>query len=105
MKKQNWNAEQYQKDASFVTQLGSPVLQLLAPQPREKILDLGCGNGDLTLQIQNYNCNVLGIDSSTDMIATATQKGLMAKVLSVEDLNYQEKFDAVFTKSEEAPSF
>ena len=98
-KQQNWNAEQYQTDASFVARLGSPALQLLAPQSGEKILDLGCGDGDLTLQIQNHQCEVLGIDSSQEMIATAKQKGLNAKVLSAEDLNYHETFDAVFTNA------
>jgi trans-aconitate methyltransferase len=102
MPKQNWNAEQYQKDASFVSQLGNSVLELLAPQPGEKILDLGCGDGELTLQIQNYQnyyCDVLGIDSSANMIELAKQKGLNAQVLAAENLNYRAKFDAVFTNA------
>jgi trans-aconitate methyltransferase len=99
MQKQNWNAEQYQKNASFVSQLGNSVLELLAPQPGEKILDLGCGNGELTLQIQNYYCDVLGIDASKSMIESAKQKGLTAQVLAAENLNYPAEFDAVFTNA------
>lgn len=99
MTKQNWNAEQYQKDASFVSQLGTHVLELLAPQSGEKILDLGCGDGTLTLQIQNYNCDVLGIDSSASMIAKAREKGLKARVLSAENIDYHCQFDAVFTNA------
>ena len=99
MAKQNWNAAKYGRDASFVSQLGNPVLQLLAPQLGEKILDLGCGDGDLTLQIQNCGCKVWGIDSSADMIAAASQKGLRTQVLDARDLNYVAEFDAVFTNA------
>jgi ubiquinone/menaquinone biosynthesis C-methylase UbiE len=102
MPKQNWNAKQYQKNASFVSQLGNSVLELLAPQPGEKILDLGCGDGELTLQIQNYqnyHCEVLGIDASASMIELAKQKGLIAQVLAAENLNYPAEFDAVFTNA------
>ena len=99
MTKQNWNAEQYQKDASFVSQLGTPVLELLAPQSGEKILDLGCGDGTLTWQIQNRNCEVLGIDSSASMIVKAQEKGLKARVLSAEKIDYYRQFDAVFTNA------
>ena len=99
MTKQNWNAAKYGRDASFVSQLGNPVLQLLAPQSGEKILDLGCGDGDLTLQIQNCGCEILGIDSSADMIAAASQKGLTTRVLDARDLNYSAEFNAVFTNA------
>lgn len=99
MTKQNWNAEQYQKGASFVSRLGTPVLELLAPESGEKILDLGCGDGTLTSQIQNRNCEVLGIDSSASMIAKAREKGLKARVLSAENIDYHCQFDAVFTNA------
>jgi trans-aconitate methyltransferase len=99
MQPQNWNAEQYQEEAYFVSQLANSVLQLLAPQSGEKILDLGCGDGELTLQIQNYNCDVYGVDSSVNMIKLAQKKGLNAKFLAAENLNYQQEFDAVFSNA------
>jgi trans-aconitate methyltransferase len=43
----NWNANNYNKHADFVSTLGMPVVDLLAPQKGEKILDLGCGDGTL----------------------------------------------------------
>jgi hypothetical protein len=39
---QTWNPETYSRDAAFVPQLGSGVLEWLAPQTGERILDLGC---------------------------------------------------------------
>jgi hypothetical protein len=42
---QNWNAEVHKRNARFVSDLGMPVVELLNPQPAERILDLGCGDG------------------------------------------------------------
>ena len=48
MTTQTWNSEGYARNARFVTDLGMPVLELLAPRPGEHILDVGCGDGVLT---------------------------------------------------------
>jgi hypothetical protein len=39
MAPQNWNSELYEKNARFVSDLGAPVLELLAARPGEDILD------------------------------------------------------------------
>jgi trans-aconitate methyltransferase len=49
--RQRWSAERYAETAHFVSALGAPVLELLAPSPGERILDLGCGDGVLTEKI------------------------------------------------------
>ena len=99
MTKQTWNAQKYQTEADFVARLGNPVLELLAPQAEETILDLGCGDGELTQKIANYGGIVTAIDSSPEMIALATQRGLKAEVLAAEAISYQEEFDAVFSNA------
>ena len=48
---QHWNAAAYADDAHFVPALGQPVLDLLQPQPGERILDLGCGDGEPEKQL------------------------------------------------------
>lgn len=49
---QEWNSELYDKNARFVSDLGTPLIaSLLRPGPGERILDLGCGDGDLTAKI------------------------------------------------------
>ena len=47
------------------------MLELLQPQPGERILDLGCGTGQLTTKIAAAGAEVLGIDADAAMIAEA----------------------------------
>jgi hypothetical protein len=44
MTTQTWNTAGYDKHARFVTDLGMPVLALLAPKRGEHILDVGCSD-------------------------------------------------------------
>lgn len=52
-------------------QLTNKVLSYLATQPTDTILDLGCGDGQLTAEIATQAQSVLGLDSSASMIASA----------------------------------
>jgi trans-aconitate methyltransferase len=86
-----------------VSELGLPVVDLLEPRPGEKILDVGCGDGVLTARLAALGCEVLGIDSSPDMVAAARRRGLEARVLDASDLvdaaDLHGRFDAVFSNA------
>ena len=97
---QQWNPDQYAANARYVAELGSPVLELLEPQPGERILDLGCGDGVLTAKIQDLGCEVIGIDASAAMVEATRNLGITAQVMSGESLAFEaESFDAVFTNA------
>jgi SAM-dependent methyltransferase len=66
-----WDAKQYQQRHSYVFQYGQAVLDLLEPQKGERILDLGCGSGQLAAAIADAGAAVIGIDSSPEMLAEA----------------------------------
>jgi trans-aconitate methyltransferase len=96
---QTWSPEQYSEHARFVTDLGMPVIELLAPVPGEHILDLGCGDGPLTLKLSELGCKVIGVDSSAEMIAAAKALGLDARVMDGHALQFNGEFDAVFSNA------
>ncbi len=99
MSKQNWDSERYSNNASFVSELGLPVLDLLSPKAGESILDLGCGDGTLALKIQDYGATVTGVDFSPEMIQSAQGKGINALCQSGEYLGFANQFDAVFSNA------
>jgi SAM-dependent methyltransferase len=96
---QVWRAEQYATNARFVSDLGLPVVELLDPHAGERILDLGCGDGALTLRLVELGCRVVGVDASPDMVGAAQARGLDARVVDGHDLRFQAEFDAVFSNA------
>jgi len=100
MKETNdWNANNYNKHADFVSILATPVVELLNPQKDEKILDLGCGDGTLAVEIEKLGAKVIAVDFSEDMVEKTKEKGIEAYVMSATELNFQDVFDAVFSNA------
>ncbi|WP_263357414.1 class I SAM-dependent methyltransferase [Acidicapsa ligni] len=96
---QSWNPAVYAQIGSFVPALGAGVLEWLSPQPGERILDLGCGDGQLTAKIAAAAATVTGVDSSADMVKGSLARGLDAHVCNVEALPFTGEFDAVFSNA------
>jgi trans-aconitate 2-methyltransferase len=66
-----WDPRLYDDRHSFVWKHGASLVELLAPRPGERILDLGCGTGHLTAEIAATGAEVVGIDASAAMIDEA----------------------------------
>ena len=97
--RQSWNPERYERNAGFVADLGVGVLDLLAPRPGERILDLGCGHGKLTAKLADAGAHVTAIDASAEQVAAARDLGLDAHVMEATALTFENRFDAVFSNA------
>lgn len=96
---QRWDPERYAQNARFVADAGDAVVELLAPRPDERILDLGCGDGALTEALVAAGARVIGVDSSAEMVAAARARGLDARVMDGSALTFVDAFDAVFSNA------
>lgn len=96
-----WDANLYDSKHAFVSKLGSDLIDLLAPQKGEDILDLGCGTGDLAKKLSDFGATVTGVDQSENMIHNAKNKypDIQFIVQDAVNLDYQYEFDAVFSNA------
>lgn len=96
---QRWDPARYARTARFVTDLGVPLLDMLAPRAGERVLDLGCGDGPLTEKIAAAGCQVVALDSSAEQVEAARARGLDARVGDGQALTFRDAFDAVFSNA------
>lgn len=96
---QQWDPDGYERNARFVSTLGVDVVGVLDPQPGERILDLGCGDGALTEALVAAGCRVTGVDTSRELIAAARARGLDARLQDARALEFDREFDAVFSNA------
>jgi trans-aconitate methyltransferase len=97
---QTWDPQTYGHNGAFVHELAGGVLEWLSAKPNERILDLGCGDGQLTKRIAATGASVLGVDASVEMVAAARKRGLDAEVGDAGALHHASKiFDAVFSNA------
>jgi trans-aconitate methyltransferase len=97
---QTWDPKVYGQNGSFVHGLAGGVIEWLAPQPGERILDLGCGDGQLTVRLQAFGALVRGFDASPQMAAAARSQSIEVDEGSAEQLPYKDAaFDAVFSNA------
>ncbi|MEP7339107.1 MAG: methyltransferase domain-containing protein [Acidobacteriota bacterium] len=96
-----WDSELYNQKHAFVFQYGEDLLSLLDAKPGERILDVGCGAGQLTKQIADAGAEVTGLDSSPEMIATAraAYPEINFLIADASDFSFAEPFDAIFSNA------
>jgi len=105
MQTQKWDVNRYQGQHSFVWEFGSSLVETLNPRPGERILDLGCGSGELTNEIAmsygNESISVVGMDASLAMIEKAKNQFPHLGFFQGDgrDFMVDEPFDAIFSNA------
>jgi len=108
MKSFKWDGRDYQQFSRYQTEEGIKLIELLNVRNGESILDVGCGNGLLTLKIAKNNPegSVLGIDSSRDMLKKAVENKKEQDIRNIKfqlkdalSVDYENRFDAIFSNS------
>jgi trans-aconitate methyltransferase len=97
--KQSWTASHYGQHARYVSQLGDTIFGWLDPKRGERIMDIGCGDGHLTTRIVQAGAEVLGVDTSDDMLARARERGLDVRSIDAQALTFEGEFHAVFSNA------
>jgi 2-isopropylmalate synthase len=95
----NWNTNQYKNHASFVSDMAEDLVEVLNPKKDETILDLGCGDGTLALKIKQKCQNIIAVDLSNEMVEKTKSLGIEAYIMSATNLEFENKFDAVFSNA------
>ena len=87
---QTWDTQAYERNGAFVHELAGGVLEWLNAQMGEFILDLGCGDGQLTQRIAATGAHVLGVDASLEMVSAARERGIEAELANAESLPFHD---------------
>ncbi|CAI6084208.1 class I SAM-dependent methyltransferase [Cohnella sp. JJ-181] len=80
---------------------GADIVSLLRPLPGERILDIGCGNGDLTARIAAAGAFATGIDLSPESVERARQRHPGLDLQAADACRYRTeiRYDAVFSRA------
>jgi trans-aconitate methyltransferase len=71
---QGWDVDRYDRSFRFVSRYGRDLVTLLDPVPGERVLDLGCGTGELAAELADLGVVAHGIDADESMIEQARAK-------------------------------
>ncbi len=108
MAKFKWNADEYAKFSSQQEKWADELLAKIDLKGNENVLDLGCGDGRITVKIAEAveNGSVVGVDNSEDMIRRAAHRfsrdkypNLAFRVMDAKELHLNEEFDVVFSNA------
>lgn len=104
MKSDAWNPQQYKKFQNERNRPFEDLLKLILAKPGMRIVDLGCGTGELTKHLHEelHAASTLGIDSSSAMLKEAQlyqASCLSFKQGSIEQFDPFEKYDLIFSNA------
>ncbi len=96
-----WDSALYDSKHDYVAAYGESLLSYVPHNPRQRILDLGCGTGTLTAQLAALGAEVLGIDSAPTMIAQAQKQypSLHFQLCDALEMPFCGEWDVVFSNA------
>ncbi len=98
-----WDPKKYDEFKTERTRPFDDLISHIVDKPNLKVIDLGCGTGELTKRLSEKlsNSTVLGIDNSAEMLAKApTAENLTFKELSIPDqLKEETKWDVILSNA------
>jgi trans-aconitate 2-methyltransferase len=100
----SWDPDQYQRFRDQRRQPFLDLLELVRPQPAMRVVDLGCGSGELTriLHRRLGARETLGIDSSDTMLPereSYSNDGIRLIRRSIEEFRAVGEYDLVFSNA------
>jgi trans-aconitate methyltransferase len=104
----SWNAKDYEKNSHAQQKWARELIAHLNLTGTEHILDLGCGDGKVTVEIASLvsNGSIIGIDNSKPMIELAQEKysqkqhpNLSFQVMDANHLTFENRFDLIFSNA------
>jgi trans-aconitate 2-methyltransferase len=97
-----WDVDQYERFKNERAQPFRDLAALIEPRPNMRIVDLGCGTGELTRELHEQfgAAETLGIDSSESMLAKAMPSATLHFELGdIESFTSERQFDVVFSNA------
>lgn len=76
----DWDPKAYERGSTVQTDEGLRLLDRLGTLRGRRILDVGCGDGRLTLAMQQSGADIVGLDPVVDMVRRASDRGVPAVV-------------------------
>ena len=104
MEKDHWNPEQYEEFKNERSQPFFDLLALVKPKPDMRVIDLGCGTGELT-QVLHRHLNAaetIGLDSSKAMLSDShffEGTGLHFTHKNISDFDETHVYDLIFSNA------
>ena len=97
-----WDPAQYERFRRERAQPFFDLLALVEPRPGMRVADLGCGTGDMTLELHRRLAarETVGVDNSPAMLEKAPREaGLRFVLAEIEQFAPPEPFDLVFSNA------
>jgi trans-aconitate 2-methyltransferase len=98
----SWDPTQYERFKDERSQPFRDLAALIERRPRMRVVDLGCGTGELTRELHEHldADETIGIDSSESMLRKAKPTGaLRFEIGNIEQFTADRPFDLVFSNA------